>query len=417
MKNRNQNTFFTVLLYCTLSVFFVGCKEEGRIDHVDASGDAPAQITDVTVRNTPGGAVLKYVAPKDKSLLYVRALYEIRPGVEQETTASIYTDSLVLEGFGDTRTYEVKLYSVGKNGKSSEPLTETITPLTPPIRAATYMLREGFGGVSIDIENPYKANLAIVLMGDTANLGFQSFLHTFYTAREKAVYSYRGLDTVNYHFSVYLRDRWQNISDTIEATVKPIYEELIPKNTWRVEPLPTDTYIAVENNNVNYQPDKMWNDITTNANVMWASPHESPMPQWTTWDLGQTIILSRFKLWHRYNGNIAVGGWQSNDVRKFELYGTTTLNFDGSWDESWLPLGQFECVPPSGSAEPTNEDREIAARFGLDFELESNEFTTNPFVPVRWIRLKTTEVCMGPTTNAAVWINQITFWGQILKDQ
>lgn len=73
-----------------VSVIWTGCKEEGRIDFIDMSAPAPGQVKDVVVINRPGGAVLKYTLPEDRNLLYVRAEYEIKPGVIRETKSSFY---------------------------------------------------------------------------------------------------------------------------------------------------------------------------------------------------------------------------------------------------------------------------------------------------------------------------------------
>ena len=390
------------------AVLWVGCKEEGRIDHIDDSAPAPAQVSDVTVHNTPGGAILKYKAPMDKNLRYIRAEYEIQPGVLRETKSSYYMDSLVLEGFGDTRTYDVKLYSVGKNEKASEPLTVQVNPTTAPVHLASKQLREAFGGVSVRIENPEKANLAIVLMGDTAQTGYQSILQTFFTSSETANFAFRGLDTVPGNYSAYLRDRWNNLSDTIAATLTPWYEEYIPKNTWTELHLPTDTYEPYRNDQV-YAVSKAWDDNTTAATGgCFISPEEAPIPQWQTWDLGVTIVLSRLKLWHCWNYV-----FQYCNQKKFELWGSINPNPDGSWDESWIPLGAFECLKPSGLGDNITVEDIAFARDGFDFELENNDFAPNPFVPIRYIRFKTVTVWEGPVKNGAVYLQEISFWGQI----
>lgn len=168
-----------------MSIVGISCKEEGRVDFIDDTAPAPGQVTNVTIDNRPGGAVLKYTLPEDKNLLYIRAEYEIKPGVVRETKSSYFKDSLVLEGFGTPDTYNVKLYSVGKNEKESAPFIAQINPTTAPVQLATKKFRDTFGGVAIDFENPEKANLAIVLMADTANLGYMSELITYYTAMPK----------------------------------------------------------------------------------------------------------------------------------------------------------------------------------------------------------------------------------------
>ena len=99
-------------LYIALaSLLFMGvsCKEEGRLDHIDMSAPAPEQVYDVTVKPTPGGAILKYKMPKDENLLYVKAVYQIETGAVHTANASCYEDSLVLEGFGEGKSCPVKI--------------------------------------------------------------------------------------------------------------------------------------------------------------------------------------------------------------------------------------------------------------------------------------------------------------------
>ena len=382
------------------------CKEEGRIDYFDKNAPAPAQIDfeSIDVRNTAGGAVIKYKLPADKNLLSIKAVYEIQPGVQRQTESSYFKDSLVLEGFGDTRTYDVKLYSIGMNEKASEPVTVQVKPTTPPIHLATKELRETFGGVSVRIKNPLKVNLAVVLMGDTDQLGYQSILHTFYTSAEKVDFNYRGLNAIPNNFSVYLRDRWNNLSDTIAATLTPMFEEFIPKNKWQEVLLPTDCETHTTSS---FRLIRLWDEIYNNAGIMWLDP-TNPLPKWATWDLGQTVILSRVKLWHRWNYE-----WTVCNVRKFELYGSMSPNPDGTW-ESWIPLGQFECVKPSPGTAVTNEDIAFA-RNGLEFEFEEDElFAPNPFVPVRYIRIKIVET-MRQAIRDETWVQEISFWGAIQK--
>ena len=391
-------------------VLWSGCKEEGRIDHFDENAPAPAQVTAVMVRNTPGGAVLKYKLPEDENLLCVRAEYEIQPGVMREVKASRFIDSLVLEGFGNARTYNVRLYSVGRNEKMSEPVPVPVNPLTPPVRIAAKQLVENFGAISVRIENPEKASLAIVLKGDTAQSGNQIYLHTFYTSAEKANFIYRGLESAPRIFSVHLRDRWGNLSDTISARLTPWHEEFIPKNTWEEFRLPTDGLPL--GNNPQYFLHKAWDgNALTPANTFVSE--YAPLPQWQTWDLGVTITMNRFKLWH-YENRPQNYEYMHYNQRKFELYGSMSPNPDGSWDDSWIPLGQFECVKPSGQTPPTAEDYAFA-RAGFEFELEANEFAPEPFVPFRYVRFKTVTVWSTLLVNPPVYIGEISFWGQILK--
>ena len=275
MKNR-----IIFIITSLLLVFITGCKEEGRVDYFNKNAPAPAQVKITEIRNTPGGAVLKYKVPNDENLLYVKAVYEIQPGVQLETKSSYYKDSLVLEGFGAVRTYDVNLYSVGKNEKASEPLTVQINPDTPPIQLASLELNATFGGVSVKVNNPKRANLAIVLMGDTAQLGYQTTLQTFYMSGEKANFSYRGLDAIPLDFSIYMRDRWGNLSDIKTATLTPWFMEFIPKDTWREVHLPTDSWEPAEGRD-EYAIRQAWsNDFDTWYVMLFNKP--AAIPHWFT---------------------------------------------------------------------------------------------------------------------------------------
>ncbi|NLX67516.1 MAG: DUF4959 domain-containing protein, partial [Bacteroidales bacterium] len=93
-----MNNKIVYLIVFLMSIVGISCKEEGRVDFIDEHAPAPAQVTNVLIENRAGGALLKYTLPVDKNLLYVRAEYEIKPGVIRETKSSYFKDSLVLEG-------------------------------------------------------------------------------------------------------------------------------------------------------------------------------------------------------------------------------------------------------------------------------------------------------------------------------
>ena len=395
----------TVLLSCGLAVFFSGCKEEGRVDHIDGSAPAPAQLRyeDITVNNTAGGAVLRYKLPADDHLLYIRAEYEIRPGVMREAKSSYFIDSLVLEGFGDTRTYDVRLYSVGKNEKASEPVMVQVNPTKAPVHLATKSLKEVFGGVSVSIENPEKAALAVVLMSDTSNIGYMSILQTFYTAMPKATFAFRGLDSVQYNFAVYLRDRWSNFSDTVENALTPIYEEEITRNSWMSYTLTGDA--PPINNDPRYFVQNLWNGNRDQNSCYFTENQHLPVT--LTWDFGKTIIPSRFKLFPR---NHPDDRWKRGHPKVFEVYGSMLPNSDGSLDNSWIPLGKFEFVKPTPGTDIVQEDID-AANEGFDFDFEISDFALDPFIPIRYIRFRILTT-FNNTTISSVSLQEVYFWGR-----
>lgn len=390
-----------------VSIFLGSCKEEGRIDFIDDTTSSPGQVTNVTVENRPGGAVLKYTLPVDKNLLYVRAEYEIQPGVIRETKSSYFKDSLVLSGFGSPDTYDVKLYSVGKNEKESAPYIVQIQPMTAPVQLTTKTFRDAFGGVAIDFENPEEANLAIVLMADTGNLGYMSELITYYTASPKGTFTYRGvdgLDPVEQEFAVYIRDRWGNLSDTLTANVTPWFEEFIPKSTWNPYALPGD----IPPINSGYPVTRIWDE---NYDADGFHGVETQMlPHNITWDLGRTVKLSRLKYWPRKH---EADRWNRAHAKVFEIWGSVSPNPTGELDDSWIPLGRFESLKPSGPGPQVTQEDIAFAEEGIEFEFAVSDFAPEPFTPVRYIRFRTISTYAN-VAFSTVHILELSFWGELI---
>ena len=404
MKNR----IIKIILFLMPIVLF-GCKEEDRVDFRDGSATAPEQVTNVVVQNKPGGAVLKYTLPVDKNMLYVRAEYEIQPGVICETKSSYFRDSLVLEGFGDAKTYDVRLYSVGRNEKASEPKIIQINPTTSPVRLVSKNFRATFGGVAIDFENPEQANLAIVLMADTGNLGYLSELITYYTALPKGTFTFRGtegLDPIEYEFSMYIRDRWGNLSDTLTATSTPWFEEYITKNTWQGYTLPGDHQPI----NSSFFLSRMWDDNFDNDGFH--GNESTQLPSNLTFDLGKTVKMSRMKYWPR---NHLDDRWRRGHAKIFEIWGSNLPGPGGDInDGTWIPLGRFESLKPSGNGTQITEEDISFAQAGIDFDFQVSDFAPEPYTPVRYIRFRTitTYANMAFTT---IHVLELSFWGEVVE--
>ena len=403
MKN---NLLYIIILLISFT-WATSCKEGGRIDFIDESIPAPPQVSNVIVDNRAGGAVLRYTLPEDKNLLYVRGEYEIKPGVTQVTKSSYFKDSLVIEGFGTPGQYDVRLYSVGKNEKESAPLIVQINPTTAPVQLATKKFRDTFGGVAIDFENPEKANLAIVLMADTADQGYMSELITYYTAMPKGTFTYRGvdgLDPVEQEFAMYIRDRWGNYSDTVIGSVTPWFEEFIPKNTRRDYTLAGD----IPPVNANYPITRIWDNNYDQDGFH--GMETQVLPHNLTWDLGRQVKLSRLKYWPRNHGD---DRWKRGHARIFEIWGSNAPNPTGAMDDSWIPLGRFESLKPSGTGSQITQEDIAFAQEGIEFEFAVSDFAPNPFTPVRYIRFRTIAT-YAYASFSTVHILEISFWGELL---
>lgn len=386
-----------------LAAFGQSCKEEGRIDYIDDSLPAPAQVSNVEIVETPGGAIVTYDLPDDPNLAYVKAVYDIRPGVMREAKASLYTDTLKLVGYGNTDPHQVSIFTVGKNEKMSEPLTKSFTPLTPPIVETYEALEvvETFGGVQIRFENESKADLSIVLMADTANTGTMEPMYTFYTAAPEGVYAVRGFDTLETEFQAFVRDRWNNKSDTLSRILKPIFEQEIPKSTWTALHLPTDTWQPAESYHLHY----LWNNnINGYGGAIFASTNSSILPQWFTVDLGVSAAISRIVVHQSQPGGHFYKG---SGPKRWEIYGSNDPASDGSWD-SWTLMGTFESFKPSGL--PMGQENEEDRQYGW---INGEDCTFIERQPAyRYLRFKTLETY---GSSGQVVMAEMDVWGQLAE--
>jgi len=396
-KEINMKVIKYLLPLLALTSLLFSCSTEHQLDHIDPNAPAPAQIKNVRVEETPGGALLKYTLPDDPNIAYVKAVYEIQPGVFREGKSSFYVDTLSLVGFGDTLSHEVRLYSVGKNEKASNPLIIKVTPKQPPVKSvfSTVDLNAAFGGLRVSFKNTTQAKLALVVMVDSLNNNIWSPVTTFYTEAPQGNFYARGFNPTEKKFAVFVRDRWNNKSDTLQKSLTPMLEQLIVKPFANVA-LPTDTYDYVEV----FSLDKLWDNSLAPNTAVFATKGTAPMPQWFTLDLKKKVVLSRFKEFQRQGYEYA-----GFCVKTFEIWGSNAPDQDGGWN-NWQLLGSFESFKPSGPGTITPEDRAYASFNGEDFDFE-----TQP-PAVRYIRFKTTSTYGSA---GQVCIAELTFWGQPIE--
>ncbi|RFS26811.1 DUF4959 domain-containing protein [Chitinophaga silvatica] len=385
--------YYIIYLLITLVVF--GCKDEKQ--KPINTDQAPGPVSNVQATPIAGGAKITYDRPKDESLLYIKAKYNIRPGVEREVKASYYQNTLTVDGFPDTIDYTVKLYAVSRGGNESAPVSVTINPLTPPVKAVfqTLKMTSTYGGVRVNFSNDAEADVVItVLAADSTKDLVPS--ETYYTKRREGVFAARGFDTTSRKFGIYVRDRWNNHSDTLFATLTPMFEQKLDKSKFKEVDLPTDTYQPHIGKIPNLWDDKL------GGNIFHTKPG-SGLPQWFTFDMGVTATLSRFKIHHR--DGTTDGPYTGGDPKIYEIWGSNNPANDGSWD-SWILLSRFESVKPSGLPEGTvtTEDKQFAVVDGEDFDFPAD------IPPVRYLRFKTIKV-WGALDH--MYIAELTFWGNV----
>ena len=105
-----------IFLFAILSFVFWACSEDERL-MIKTDDVAPQPISNVQVKNIPGGAVISYQLPDDEDLLYVKANYSLKEGSKNEVRASLYVDTLKIAGFGTEEERSVELIAVDRSEK------------------------------------------------------------------------------------------------------------------------------------------------------------------------------------------------------------------------------------------------------------------------------------------------------------
>lgn len=384
-----KNYLFLIIIVLGFLAFSCTLEPIGQqpIDSVP-----PGPVSNVKVVNTPGGAILSYKVPEDEDLLYVKAVYSLKDGVKSESRSSMYTDTLKVAGFGDTSTREVSLIAVDRSRNESTPVTATITPLEPAVNTigATLNLVADFGGVHAYWKNSSRAEVSVVILKEDKNNEFVP-VNTFYTTMVDGDGAKRGMDTITGKFGVYVQDRWENRSAVKYFTLKPIYETKFDRLKFKKVVLPTDRTDAY-----GWVMERLWDGIvgdqgfhTANGSGVW--------PHWFTFDLGVTAKISRVIEFQRVNYF-----YKNGNVKKFEVWGCTTLDPSGAWT-NWTKLMDCTSIKPSGLplGQASAEDNAWAAA--------GEEFLCSPMMPkVRYIRIKVTE---NWSASDFLHISEMVFYG------
>lgn len=387
---------YTVIIIIAL---LSSCSKDLAIHSpIDKDSSNPSTISNVSVKNFDGGATISYRLPNDPDLQYILATYQINSTTTREAKASAHMTELNVDGFGDTGKYPVTLYAVDRSGNRSAPTVVQVEPLEPSFQKVfkSLTLIEDFGGASLTFTNKGKGNVGIVVL-TADNNGDLTPNDALYTSQESGFFSVRGFDTVSRVFGVYVRDRWNNRSDTIIKTLKPLYETLLDKNKFAEYKLPTDAPAGYTG--LGYVPSRAWDRRVEDLSWHTAEGGGITMPLHVTMDLGVVARLSRFTMWDRPGFLFA-----HHNARKFIIWGSATApNPNGSYD-GWIKLRECEAIKPSGLPVGQNNADDIAAA------ARGNEFSFPSGTPaVRYIRIQVLQT-WGNTT--AFHLSEISFWGQ-----
>jgi hypothetical protein len=400
---------YQLYVYLFLAVALLNnCKEE-TIGQYPTDGVAPQPVNNVKIENIAGGVKLLYQLPDEDDLLYVQALYDLPSGKNGVTKTSVFSNSMLVKGFGKSTKRTIQLISVDRSKNESKPVSVEIEPLDSPIYGIldSLKVKESFGGFKLNWPNSQKEDIVLGVLKKDVTTGEFSYIDNFYSSEAIANKAVRGLDSTRTTFGIFVRDTYENYTDTLIMSLKPLFEQEIPKlgfvglklsSRFKVHSFGGGTM------------DKMWDGITNVAsNCYYIMTGNTVMP-YLTFDMGVKTKLSRFRLWQRVDFLFAL-----HNPKQFEWYGTNDASVAADaetqgWENNpaWVKLGSCESKRPSGlgtGAAITTEDQAYAlAGEEFEFPLEAPA--------VRYLRFKLISTWSG---SSGVHINELTFWGQIEK--
>lgn len=389
-------------------LFIAACGQE-EIGQTPTDNEAPQEVTEVKIENLPGGAKIFYTIPNESDISYVKAEYNYK-GALMTNKSTVYKNFVMIEGFGSTDPVNVKLYTIDHSENASHPVEVTINPLTPPVYsiAKSFKYVRDFGGFKLSWDNPTGDEMIVSLLAYDENLKQYIEENAVYSTAKNGSYSFRGFDAKPYQFALYVRDKYYNLSDTVQFELTPIFEtKLDSKLIQRITDIPVDNQTQLDAGNWAFAA--MFNGVCGGDEGWHTSDgNKGKLPLYWTIDLGADAQLSRFKLWHRTS--IPYG---HQNIRTFEIWGATTYKKGkdaaywgkgGAWetDGDWEKLGLFQIVKPSGDdPKITAEDTE-AMNNGFEFMFPTEA------KPVRYLRHVMLNNFTGGTD---VHISEMIYWG------
>ena len=218
--------YFAFIVIGTLFLF-TNCESDEKGDTTP-----PAQITDVEFTSNNGGGYFTFKIPAEEDFLYVRGEYMIDNGKTISKTSSVYSDTLFIEGFGQEKEYEVKLYSVDRNNNQSQPVIKRITPLAPTTNAVleTIIVQPGFSSIVINWENEQKQPVTIYV---NVKIGEVQATKIYASNLKKDRFSIPNLEGQPHSVTVHIRDTYENqTADRSFGEITPLIDGPVSKKKW-----------------------------------------------------------------------------------------------------------------------------------------------------------------------------------------
>jgi hypothetical protein len=391
------------LFFCLFILF--SCKSDFEHEPIGGKGGpVPDPVKNARVlRNTPGGAVLAYELPENVDIQYIKAEFITSSGRVRNVITSAYLDTLAISGLGDTSPRTIRLYTVNRKESVSQPVEVTINPLTPPIESIRNSLdfSVDFGGFLLQFkDNDAKEEVSIYVLKQTEDQDELIEHQILYTSQQNATLTVRGLPPDENMFGVYVRDRWDNVSDTLFFSLTPWREDYLDKKLFKAISVAGD----VGWNFYNGVPGRTFDDVVGNGNYAHTNfPVE--FPHRYTLDLGVTVKLSRFLFWQRPGADVL---YQHGAPKYYRVYGRADDPGAGNVNDpldGWTLLMECRSFKPSGLplGQNSSEDESYAAA-GEEFSLPRD------IEDIRYLRFEMLESWSGMLCSV---ISELAFYGEV----
>ena len=194
------------------------CQEE-FIGQYPVDSIPPKPISNVEqVEQVSGGAILSYVLPDDRDLLYVQAEYTLDTGEKMIVKSSMYGTQIKIDGFAKAEPRKVTLYAVDRSHNFSTPVEFTVNPAQSAIYDVenTMKLIPTFGGMQISWENPTGGNIVIMVSENIMEgSDVQQNVANYYSTAKTGEAYVRGYEAKPHTFYVQIRDRWGNKTEVL----------------------------------------------------------------------------------------------------------------------------------------------------------------------------------------------------------
>ena len=177
-----------IAVICTS--LFAACSDEER-GPVVSDSTIPGNVSNVQVERLPGAIKLKYDLPNDQALAYVKAEC-VMNGIKREVKSSAYNNNLIIQGFPDTCSYQINLYSVNRSEVvNPSPVTLSAKPLNPPFQDVYKSLSREYCPLLVYRSSGYSEGRAVTAVSGQG--------HTCTTGQQQAVLVPAATGTIFVH--------------------------------------------------------------------------------------------------------------------------------------------------------------------------------------------------------------------------